>query len=670
MRKSGSIVALLAALVVASCGGSSDEDVFKTPAAPGTGGGPGGPVASSLTVTSSSPTILSDGSTTATITALARDANNNLIAGVGVTFTATSGGVAVTQATTDASGAATATLSTAGDPTIRTITVTAAAGTLSSTVNVQVVAASGGTTVQMGTGTGAQFQPGVIGISNANLSAGGSTSLSVTLQQSSGTLFTQSADITFSSSCQAQGLATITSPVNTTTGIATATYTARGCSGSDVITATATVGGTALSANGTVTVAAAAIGSIVFESATPTNISLQGSGGPGRPETSTVIFRVLDQSGGPRAGASVTFALNTSVGGITFAPATGQSDATGRVQTVVQAGTVATAVRVTATVTSVTPNISTQSSALTITTGIPDQDSFSLAVQCPNVEAWNIDGVTVPVTVRLSDRFNNPAPDGTAVALQTEGGSIQPQCQTAGGIGACTVNWTSSNPRPGGGPGQSGRSTLFATAIGEESFADANGNGAFDNGETFVDLAERFSDYDEDSAFDTGVEPIYDFNNNGTRDAADGVFNGVLCRDTTGRCNASAVTTGIGVSNLIIMSASTPAGISPAAGTQLADVSRASGGRSYSFTFADLNNNPMPSGTIITATVTGNGLGLGQPSSFTVPCTTVPTTYSFTVTAQATSANSGTLTLSVRTPGAAGSGGVETVLQYPFNVVP
>ncbi len=665
MYKSAFLSVLLAGLLTACGGGSDDAFGGGTPGTPGGGGNT--PTIAAITVTTSAPTILSDGSNSATITALVRDATNNLIAGVPVTFTANSGGVAVTRATTDASGSATATLSTAGDPTLRTITVTAAAGGMNATVNVQVVAGGGNnTTVQMGSGTGGAFQPGMIGISSPNVSAGGSTSLQIVLQQSDGTLYAQNASITFNSPCAAQNLATITSPVQTSTGIASATYSASGCSGSDVITATATIGGNALSASGTVTVAPAAIGSIVFESATPTNIALRGTGGTGRPEASTVVFRVLDQSGGPRAGATVSFALNTSVGGIAFSPSTAQSDANGRVQTVVQSGTVATSVRVTATVTSVTPQISTQSGQLTVTTGIPDQDSFSLAVQCPNVEAWGRDGVQVPVTARLADRFNNPVPDGTAVTFNTEGGQIQSQCQTASTqaqSGFCTVNWTSANPRPGatpaGGDPRAGRSTVFATAIGEESFTDANGNGSFDVGESFLDMPERFRDENESGAYENG-ELIYDFNNNSTRDPADGVFNGVLCNDPA-RCNANAVSTGISASNLIIMSSGSPNNVSPAAGT-IINIAALPGGATMAVLFADLNNNPLPQGAKIPATFSGTGLSVASPSSFTVPCATEPTQYAFTVNASATAID-GVLTLSVEAPS-----GLQTILQYPVNV--
>ena len=649
---------VLCGFALAGCGSGDGQDAFR-PSDPSNPGTPGGATASSITVVTSAPSIPSDGSATATITAYARNSSNVLIANVPVTFTATSGGLAGAAGSTGADGSAIATLSTAGDTSVRTITVTVTSGSLTANVNVQVAAGGGTpTSVSMGSGTGAQFQAGVLGVANPQLAPGGSTSLQAVLQQSDGTLYTQPATINFSSPCAAQGLANITNPVQTSSGIANATYAATGCSGSDVITATATIGGAPVSANATVSVAAGVIGSIVYVSATPTNIALRGTGSSSHPETSTVIFRVLDQAGGPRIGSTVNFALNTTVGGISVSPTSAQSDANGNVQTVVQGGTVATSVRVTATVQNVTPVLSTQSNQLTVTTGIPDQDSFSLAVQCQNVEAWNTDGVIVPVTARLSDRFNNPVPDGTAVTLQTEGGSIVSQCQTTGGEGSCTANWTSSNPRPGTsatGEVRAGRATLLATAIGEESFTDTNGNGSFDNGENFVDLAERYLDENENNIRDS-FEPIYDFNNNSVYDAADGVFNGVLCLDNTGRCSAN-VTTGISAKNLIIMSGSSPDHVSPASGTTLSPTIPSGGTGTYMIQFADLNDNPLPSGTTITATTAGASLELEQPSSFTVPCTTNPTSYPFTISK--TGGGSGTLTLRVRTPA-----GLESLLTY------
>lgn len=518
-------------------------------------------------------------------------------------------------------------------------------------------------TVEMGGGTGSAFQSGVIQVSSSDLSAGGSTTLSVTLQRSDGSLYSETATVTFNSSCIAQGLATVTSPVEITNGIATTTYSATGCSGTDVITARTTVDGTVLSATGSVNVAPAAIGSIVFVSATPENIALKGSGSSEHPETAVVVFRVLDSSSGPRANAVVNFKLDTDLGGVSLSPAQGMTNADGRVQTVVQGGTVSTPLTVTATVADTSPAISTQSSVLTVTTGVADQDSFSMSVECQNVEAWARDGVVVPVSVWLSDRFNNPVPDGTAVTFNTEGGSIQSRCITQDGT--CKVNWTSSNPRPvaqprAGTPDRPGRSTLLAMAVGEESFTDRNGNGVFDDGDDFVDLAERYRDDNENDEYDyANGERIYDFNNNGTRDAADGVFNGVLCKHGT-LCDATKTTTGISAQNLIIMSDGT-AHLTPTNAAPLAAIAQGAT-QTYAFLFSDVNGNPLPAGTSISMAANGTGLSVGAPSSYTVPCTTEPTGYQFAVSASATAA-SGNLTFTVETPN-----GLRTVLMYGLPV--
>ena len=645
--------------------------------------GSSAPVAS-LTAQSSVPTILSDGSQSATITAFVRDASNNLLPNVPVTFSASSGGISSTNPTTNASGAATALLTTAGDPTLRTITVTVTVNALTAKATVQVVSGTGSLTVQMGSGIGAAFTPGTIAISSPNLSVGGSTSLQVVLQNSDGTLYTQPATIAFSSPCVAQNLASVTPSVTTTTGVATATYSASGCSPTDKITAQTTLNGQTLTASGTVTVAQAAIGSISFVSAVPTAIALRGIGSSSLPERSVVTFQVLDQSGKPRSGATVNFTLTTSVGGVSLLNSSATSDASGNVQTTVQSGTVATPVRVIATVMVPGPpptSISTQSSQLTISTGIPQQNGFSLAVRCQNVEAWSILGVQVPVTVFLVDRFNNPVPDGTSVSFYTEGGTIAPRCNTTSATGAasCAVNWTSTSNRAPADPtlpvcthgspaagscDRAGRSSLMAIAIGEESFTDANGNGAFDPGETWTDRAERFNDTNENGVYDAG-EFFYDFNNNGVRDPADGLFNGVLCNDVV-HCDPTKQSTAIDAHNIIILSGSSPDNLSPASGATLANLSIASGGAVYVFSVADLNFNPMPAGTMVAASVSGAGLTVGAPTSYTVPCTTEPGSYGFFVQAGtgATAGSTGRLTLTITAPG-----GLATVAFYTFTLM-
>lgn len=62
------------------------------------------------------------------------------------------------------------------------------------------------------------------------------------------------------------------------------------------------------------------------------------------------------------------------------------------------------------------PAISSQSSVLVVSTGIPDQDSFSLAATVLNPEGLNRDGTEVEIVARLADVFNNPDPTDNALA--------------------------------------------------------------------------------------------------------------------------------------------------------------------------------------------------------------------------------------------------------------
>jgi hypothetical protein len=104
-----------------------------------------------ITLLTSSPQIPSDDSKPTTITAIVQGANNQLLAGVPVSFQATSGAIAAVQTTagagasphvpagtTDANGQAQATLTTPGNPTNRTITVTAVVGTGATTATIAI----------------------------------------------------------------------------------------------------------------------------------------------------------------------------------------------------------------------------------------------------------------------------------------------------------------------------------------------------------------------------------------------------------------------------------------------------------------------------------------------------------------------------------------------------
>src|ERR1035437_5383174 len=224
------------------------------------------------------------------------------------------------------------------------------------------------------------------------------------------------------------------------------------------------------SSSAILTVTAPTTGSIQYVSATPLNISLKGSGGA---PTSQVIFKVLDTGGNPISGKTVTLGLSTTVGGLSLASYTGISDALGQVIATVNSGTVSTPVRVTASTVAGGVTLTTQSSQLSITTGIPDQVSFSLSATQHNIEGMNYDGVTTVLTARLADHFKNPAPDGTTVNFTSEAGSVVGTCNTV--AGACSAIFTTQGVRP-----TNGRATVLAYAVGEESFIDFNANGVAD----------------------------------------------------------------------------------------------------------------------------------------------------------------------------------------------
>jgi len=534
----------------------------------------------------------------------------------------------------------------------------------------------------MGNGSGSSFQTGMIKVSSNSVSAGGSTSLEVSIVDQKGTLYTAAAvTVTFSSTCISQGLASVTASgsssagssantILTSTGTADATYTSKGCSGADVITASATVAGASLAATGTVTVATAATGSIQFKSATPMTIGLKGTG---QPSTSTLIFEVLDASGAPKPGVTVNFSLSTSVGGLSLSPASATSGANGTVQTVVSSGTVHTSVTVTATIAS--PALTTQSSQLTVTTGIPASNTFSISVgaaqygssppACSNVEAFDTDGVVVPVTVSLADRYGNPVLDGTSVSFYTDGGKIDGSCNTgngaagtstAPGTGACTVHWTSENPRPSPStpePSTSaapGRVMVLAWAMGEESFTDQSGSGFYQSPDPFVGVPEPYDNANESQGYDTG-EYFLDFDQTGTYEGAPSQFVGITCTGTSPSSTCTDNELPVWASHLIIMSTSTvnitcntPAGCT----TPLSVMHGANAAISYTVT--DANGNPPAAGTKITVTASSGAGQISSGGSITVGCSSGPVSYTAYLSA-ASSAGSGTITIEATSPG-------------------
>ncbi|MCL1075165.1 Ig-like domain-containing protein [Shewanella dokdonensis] len=697
-----------AGTVAASIASGASATVGFTMA--GDGGASGGSAQITLKLTDTNGTVINSitSTTPGVLTATVKGISKQVI----VTFDSTIGDLPVKTAITDANGVASVSVYAGSTPGAGTATASIATG--ESADQVFVVGASN---IMMGSGT--PFVSGKASVSTLTLSAGGTATISVMLQDADGNPFTEPVDVSFASKCSksATPQAVLSSPVTAVNGLASSTYLAKGCVGDDNITVSADVGGKSLSATGVINVLAADAGSIVFIDATPENIGIKGTGSD---ESSTLRFKVLDTNGNPVANKSVTFSLNTAVGGLTINPPSAMTNSDGIAQTVVNSGTVATSVRVTAAIADTDPVISSQSSVLVISTGVPDQDSFSLSAEELNTEGWDIDGTQVPVTARLADAFNNPVPDGTAVYFTTEGGAITPSCVTSNG--ACTVTWTSQNVRPEGqtlidsfgdmyrnpraelsasggnyyGQKFGGRATITATAIGEESFPDLNGNGRFDASEVTAflgndvgghpyDLDEAFGDYNEDGVFNpeqTGgqaggeLEELIDFNKNGTFDSKDGKYNGVLCSIPAhnGCANGIDQPKSIDVrANLVLVMSGSNAYATVANDIRIVDRDGDNlggnidiNGKSTAivqFTIADLHNQQMPAGTVVTFTTSAGSVA--SSANYTWPSSNHNGGRQFSVTLKgADQPDSGAFIVTVETPG----GLTTEVVNIPVNI--
>lgn len=648
------------ALAVAGCGGGGGGSSGSA-ACPGgfltcSSGGSGstatdGTITLSLTdATSGANSNTLSAGKPLTVKALVKDANGALVPNAVVTFATDSAlGVfdpASGSALSNSSGVASVNLQAASlaSSGAATLTVTASVGGKSLTQTV-----------------GYAVSPGTVALSNlaansTSLSAYGSTSVSVQVLVN-GAPATSSQTVTFSSACDTAGKASITHSVSSVNGVATATYTDKGCAGTDAITASVQGASSSISLQ----VAPPQASNVSFVSSSPSSIVLAGTGGTGLSSDSIVTFKLVDSTNSPIAGRAVNFDLSTRVGGIKLngqssGTVQGTTKADGTVSVTVTAGTVPTPVWVTA-VLADNPAIKSQSPNLTISTGRPTQDRFSLAVKTFNIEGWRIDGTQTDLSVHAFDRLGNPVVDGTVVNFISSGAGVQPSCSTVDG--ACSVKFTSANFRP-----TNGRVAILAYAQGEESFDDLNTNNTWDAGEPFRDLGDAFVDTNEDRVWESGEREIA-FNAANVSQCpqypadnrySDAPYKGGTCDGVWGAAHVRRVA-------VITLSSDRVGAITPS--------SFASQGCSGSYTFqvSDENNNPLPAGTSIayvanTLTWTQPTPAPASPTSpsllreFSVQPATVPntsavggTTHSLRVAAGACTAQmSGSVTLQFTSP--------------------
>ena len=393
----------------------------------------------------------------------------------------------------------------------------AGAGTLTAVVTLDDVESEGSANFSITTAIPAEsrklghiddngnFVEGVIKVAPAGqISAGGTAALTLVVVDNNLDPVTTQETLTFSSSCLFGDLAVLDPPSPVTLGSKlTVNFTAEGCEGDEVITATLASSGA--KATGTVSIAPVLGEAIIFdnEKTSAKLIALRGTGSASDlSESANIFFKVEDGAGNAVVNSRVNFSLIQGVGDSKLAcmsstfcdydssadessgrsnTDTSKSAVDGSVSTRVLAGSVASPIQILAYIDLNENGVqepeepTTSSKALVVSTGVADQNSISLSArhtnpygtgensppgydsdfQCQELLSYqpslyytgslDTDGLCTDIFVKLADKFNNPVPDGTAATLTTEYGRILGSCVSEGGD--CEVVWTSQNPR-------------------------------------------------------------------------------------------------------------------------------------------------------------------------------------------------------------------------------
>ncbi|MFK8050054.1 MAG: hypothetical protein AB8B81_16620 [Halioglobus sp.] len=532
------------------------------------------------------------------------------------------------------------------------------------------------------------FTEGTIDVLAPTISEGGETLLSISIRDTQGNSLTRAYTANFSSECteSTPPLASIGRVDYSIGGIASALYTAEGCTGTDVISVEI-AGLVGHYAEGRVLIRRPGATAITYAGADSAALNLAESNNENLPDETLVFFKVVDKTGQPVPNIPVAFGLSSTIGGIKIESESVLTDAAGVAGTRLKSGSIPTAVRVSAKIREDAKELTAISESIFIRSGRPNQSAFSIAADTLNPGGDLQDGVTANLSISAADRFNSPVPDGTVVFFRTEYGGVKTSCTTESGV--CTVPWRSQAPRqplfseftdddgnsafvrtlyntncPSGGNSRGkpcpdflghpigARTTIQAYTTGDEAFVDANANGLYDSGERFEDLPEAFLDHNEDGEFGNsttigschpncnepgGSEEVFiDIDENGRYSEANGVYNGSLC--TTQAINEKACDPNpVTVSDSIVILASgsrphgafyngTIKGTSPAKSVSIGGVDRA-----LLFYVSDKYNGKLPEGTTVEISATGCALSGKQSFSIADSNSTGPSIFPITV---------------------------------------
>ena len=404
--------ALATALLVAGCGGGSGA---------GAQGGTSGATteASSLALTTSVPSVGSDGKAVATITAFVKDSGNRAMANQVVSFSTADSGVVLLQSgtTTDATGSVAATL-TVVDPTNRDVVVNARSGSISNTMTIGVV----GTTVSLD--------------GPATLIANAPTEFSVALRDAAGEVIGGKPVQVKSSAGNALSAGTVT----TDTAGRAKFYVTGTVSGPDTITATA------LGATGQVSTEVAATQVLFTSPGTGEELEVGAT-----PHPISVTF--LSQ-GVPQVGQTVEFLATR--GTVT---ASAQTDASGRAT-----GTISSPTAGSSTITAKVGGVLASQRVEFVS-----RTASKISVQgSPANVGVNLSGATSNSSQLIAvvrDASDNPV-KGQTVSFSADSdpsnGRIEPAVATTDSAGVATVSFF-----PGANTTGNNQITLRATVVGK-----------------------------------------------------------------------------------------------------------------------------------------------------------------------------------------------------------
>jgi len=146
-------------------------------------------------------------------------------------------------------------------------------------------------------------------------------------------------------------------------------------------------------------------------------------------------------------------------------------------------------------------------------------------------ETGALKAVTSEVSVQIGDNNNQLITGAHTIFFRTEWGLIDPSCVTEDG--GCSVTWRSGSPDTM--PADLINTIIAYSHNGHETFIDTNGNGQFDDVDSFNDLDEPYIDLANNNVFDTGdiiIDTINGLDLTGTDNShniADGLYNGPNC---------------------------------------------------------------------------------------------------------------------------------------------